>query len=221
MIRIVWSALAATSIMLVSLRLVAGLNADADVPEPEAELPMPRTVAIAAPPPEIEPLPAPAPPVTPTTLAERPPPQPVRPPPPAQLAAAPPVAGLAPGAGIGSIRIGSVAGLPSVGALPSLGKAEQPKPSDKPTVTARATHRPAPRYPAVAERRGIEGFVTLRLRVDERGRVTEAVVVKSEPKDTFDKAAIDAAKRYRFSPARAGTRAVQSTVQQTIRFQVE
>ena len=78
-----------------------------------------------------------------------------------------------------------------------------------------------PEYPALAQRRGVEGFVTLRLRVDERGRVQNAVVVDSQPPDVFDQAALRTVRSYRFSPARRGDEAVPTTLQQTIRFELD
>jgi protein TonB len=107
-----------------------------------------------------------------------------------------------------------------MGALPG---AELPaEAADSATQTpARPRSRPKPRYPRLAQRQGLEGFVTLRLRIDAAGRVTDAVVVKAEPPDVFDDAALQTARRYRFSPARRGGEAVESTLQQTIRFELQ
>ncbi len=80
--------------------------------------------------------------------------------------------------------------------------------------------RPAPRYPEVARRRGIEGHVIVRMRVDETGRVTDVVVVEAEPPRLFDLAAKRAARRYTFQPARSGGKAVATTLEQRILFRL-
>ena len=79
----------------------------------------------------------------------------------------------------------------------------------------------SPRYPAELMRRGIEGAVVVRMRVDSTGKVVSAVVVSSEPKGLFDDAAIDAARRYRFRPARKGGKAIATTVEQRIVFRIK
>lgn len=56
----------------------------------------------------------------------------------------------------------------------------------------------APEYPRAAERRQIEGFVTLKLSVDERGKVALVEVVEAEPAGVFDKAATEAVEKWKF-----------------------
>ncbi len=57
-----------------------------------------------------------------------------------------------------------------------------------------------PQYPPGARARGIEGWVDLLFTVSDRGLVTDAQVIESEPAEVFDRAAIDAALRWRFRP---------------------
>lgn len=58
-----------------------------------------------------------------------------------------------------------------------------------------------PEYPPEAEKQGIEGSVTLELDIDRNGKVTRAAVV--EPAGNgFDEAAVNAAKKLEFEPAR-------------------
>ncbi len=198
-----------------SLVLVAWMNEDASPHLHESEPTLPHTVPLMPPPPEPETSQTPAPssssPTAPTT-APRPR---IAPPAPAP----PQVAGLAPAKGPGTLRIGASGSLPSMGNLPGadIGDATT---SDAQTP-ARARSRPAPRYPAVAQRRGIEGYVTVRLRISATGRVEDAVVVEAEPPDVFDEAALGVARRYRFDPARRGSTAVSTTLQQTIRFELQ
>jgi protein TonB len=77
-----------------------------------------------------------------------------------------------------------------------------------------------PRYPFEAQQRGVEGEVTLRLLVSAEGAVTQALVQKSQPSGVFDAAAIRAARRYRFRPARYHGRAVQVWVVKTFKFRL-
>jgi periplasmic protein TonB len=132
----------------------------------------------------------------------------------------PTIAGVAPTAGPGSLALPmATSELPSVATLPSAQL--DTVVSSEPDTPARVTHRPAPTYPAIAQRRGIEGFVTLRLRIDARGRVEDAVVVESQPPSVFDRTALRTVRGYRFAPARSGGQAVPTTLQQTIRFELE
>lgn len=56
--------------------------------------------------------------------------------------------------------------------------------------------------------------VVLRYRVTERGRTTEARVVRSSGSEAFDGAALRAIRHARFAPARVNGRAVQVWVEQ-------
>jgi protein TonB len=124
-------------------------------------------------------------------------------------------------AGIEGSPLGSLAMLPALGtgglfaatgpAGLATGNADRP---------ARPVSRPSPRYPADARRRGVEGFVVVRLRVSSTGRVEDVVVVKSSPKGVFDEVARDAARRYRFEPAVVGGRQSASTLEQRIVFRL-
>lgn len=57
-----------------------------------------------------------------------------------------------------------------------------------------------PSYPDIAQRAGIEGRVIVKIWVDKEGRPHEAIVLKSDA-EIFNKAAVDAAMQYRFTPA--------------------
>lgn len=72
--------------------------------------------------------------------------------------------------------------------------------------TADAGHRNnPPDYPAEARRRGEEGVVRLSLRIGPEGQVTAAEVESSSGFAALDRAAVEAARRWRFRPAmRAG-----------------
>lgn len=115
-------------------------------------------------------------------------------------------------------------GLSLASALPGLsaegGLALRSTMATQPDRAAVPKRSPAPIYPIEARRRGIEGFVVLRMRVDARGRVTDAVVVESEPDGVFDRSARTAALAARFLPARSCGRPVASTLEQRLRFRL-
>ncbi len=215
-----WLVAASASVVLTvaSLWAVVQLNhMPPTAPAPRATS-RDRAIAIAAPPPPpTETAPALAAPDAARPAEAAPPNEPVAPPPIAPAA----VAAAAPGPGLSGVALGGGAGgLPSVGDLPVSALPSAPTEA-VPTTSAKALSRPAPTYPPVAARKGIEGEVTVRLRIDETGRVTDAVVVSSEPKGVFDAAALRTARRYRFTPAKKGDTPVASTTQQTIRFELQ
>ncbi|AGP35719.1 TonB-dependent receptor domain-containing protein [Sorangium cellulosum] len=65
----------------------------------------------------------------------------------------------------------------------------------------RALNYTPPAYPPEAEKQGLEGSVTLQLDIDRDGRVKQAVVVESAGHG-FDEAAVAAAQKLEFEPAR-------------------
>ena len=60
---------------------------------------------------------------------------------------------------------------------------------------------PRPLYPIMARRLQREAVVTLRILIDERGRVTEAETLGDEAGYGFDAAAIKAARQTEWEPA--------------------
>lgn len=61
-------------------------------------------------------------------------------------------------------------------------------------------YRVQPNYPREALRAGITGYVTIRLTVDEKGKVIKPYIIDSKPLKVFDSAAIDAVIKWRFIP---------------------
>lgn len=57
-----------------------------------------------------------------------------------------------------------------------------------------------PKYPVQAARDGINGYVVMRFSIMEDGSVDEVEVIEAEPKRIFDKEAIRALKRWKYSP---------------------
>jgi TonB family protein len=67
-------------------------------------------------------------------------------------------------------------------------------------------------YPPDAARMGIEGKVQTRILLDEKGKVRQVRVIKAAGHG-FDERAIEALKKYRFSPARTSDgKAVPTTI---------
>ncbi|KAF1689447.1 energy transducer TonB family protein, partial [Pseudoxanthomonas taiwanensis] len=58
-----------------------------------------------------------------------------------------------------------------------------------------------PRYPPAPARAGIEGEVILVIDVDANGNVTNVTVEKSSRNRDLDRAAVEAARKWRFNPA--------------------
>ncbi|WP_235591122.1 TonB family protein [Pseudoalteromonas sp. H105] len=55
-----------------------------------------------------------------------------------------------------------------------------------------------PKYPEHAYKNGIEGWVWLEFDIDESGAVTDITIIDSNPEKTFDKAIINAVKRWHY-----------------------
>ena len=62
------------------------------------------------------------------------------------------------------------------------------------------TNYVGPKYPRAAQRRNITGSVEITFTVTTDGRVRGISVLRSDPGDTFEKAAIDAVEQWRFAP---------------------
>lgn len=73
-----------------------------------------------------------------------------------------------------------------------------------PSATAGYLRNPAPEYPALAQRRGWEGRVLLRVRVLASGKPSEIQIQQSSGRDLLDEAAIQAVQRWSFVPAKRG-----------------
>lgn len=58
----------------------------------------------------------------------------------------------------------------------------------------------APIYPRRAQSRGIEGYVIVEFTVSKTGAVIDPVVVEANPESIFDRAALDAAVKFKYKP---------------------
>lgn len=76
----------------------------------------------------------------------------------------------------------------------------------------------SPRYPRAAMHKGIEGWVNVEFTIRKDGSVADPVVIAAEPPAIFDRAAINAIKRWKFKPRVRDGHAVDSRGQQLISF---
>ena len=86
----------------------------------------------------------------------------------------------------------------------------------KPTVV----DAPAPVYPEAVRNAGIEGSVVVEALLDLDGSVMDARVLKGSGNDMLDAAAVEAALRARFTPAKQLDKAVRVRISQTYRFRL-
>lgn len=77
-----------------------------------------------------------------------------------------------------------------------------------------------PKYPEGARKRGEQGDVTLELEVDAQGTVSRVSVVASCGFAELEQAAIAAARRARFRPAKRGETPVSATARLTLTFRL-
>ncbi|MDP7561622.1 MAG: energy transducer TonB [Methylococcales bacterium] len=80
--------------------------------------------------------------------------------------------------------------------------------------------RIAPRYPMRAANRRIEGWVKVQFTITKEGKVADAVVVDSEPKNTFDRAALSAIKRWKFKAKIIEGMAFEQRAEQLLEFKL-
>lgn len=75
-----------------------------------------------------------------------------------------------------------------------------------------------PRYPPAAFRAGIQGEVILIIDVDASGNVTNVTVEKSSRNRDLDRAAMEAARKWRFNAAEAGGKKAAGRVRVPVNF---
>lgn len=90
---------------------------------------------------------------------------------------------------------------------------------DDPGVVApEAKLTPAPAYPSIAMRLGLEGTVGLRVLVDENGAVVKAEVVRGM--EQLDEAAVAGVERWSYRPATKDGVPVKVWIPVTVRFEL-
>ena len=116
------------------------------------------------------------------------------------------------------LEVPGLSAAPDIVGTPFLGAEPVALPQD---TGLRVLKRIPPIYPARALLRKIEGWVRLELTIDTEGQVADARVLDADPKGVFDKAALKAARRWRFEPGTAGGREQAVQVTQKIEFKLE
>ncbi|MBQ0932978.1 energy transducer TonB [Ideonella alba] len=109
---------------------------------------------------------------------------------------------------------------------PHSGAVASAPPSAAPAVAAALPARPLPgnalpAYPEAAREDGLQGRVRLQLQIDAQGRVESVQWLQRSGIALLDLAARDAARGWRYEPARVGGEAVASSVSVAIRFQLD
>lgn len=80
----------------------------------------------------------------------------------------------------------------------------------------------APVYPRRALQRGIEGYVIVEFTVTKQGSVKDPLVVEANPEGIFERAAMDAALKFKYKPRVVnGEPAAVSGVQNRISFEID
>ena len=82
----------------------------------------------------------------------------------------------------------------------------------------RPTRQISPVYPERARKKGIEGYVTLSLLINELGAVQDVLVVDSYPEGVFDTSAQTAIQDWQFAPGEYEGTPVPVRVTQTLRY---
>jgi len=83
-----------------------------------------------------------------------------------------------------------------------------------------AVFKMEPKYPRKAAKSRIEGWVKVEFTITERGTVTNAVIVDSRPRRTFDRSAIQSIRKWRFKPKVIDGRPVPRKATQVIKFKL-
>ncbi|MFA5171439.1 MAG: TonB family protein [Sulfuriferula sp.] len=88
-------------------------------------------------------------------------------------------------------------------------------------VHPRALLNIQPIYPAAAAANNQQGWVVLRIKLDETGKVEEVKVVDATPAGVFDESALEAFRQGKFAPAQKSGRAVKSLMEIKVWFKLE
>jgi TonB family protein len=91
-------------------------------------------------------------------------------------------------------------------------------PRQLPPGELKRTRYVPPDYPKDALKRGIGGEVRVRITVDADGKVKSTEVMNSSPAGVFDRAALDAVRRWRFKPLALDNTDIEATVVTNIVF---
>ena len=82
------------------------------------------------------------------------------------------------------------------------------------------SRRVEPIYPPASRRAGEQGTAMFRVLVDERGRPSEVQVLRSSGHPRLDQAALDAIRKWTFTPAKNGATPILSWTRVQVKFQL-
>lgn len=172
------------------------------VPPMTIEFSAPTPPVVEPPPPPPEPIPQPVvqeppPPVVDENAVKPPPPKPVPKPKPKPVAKPKPAP-----KPVEQPPAPPKAETPPAPPAPAAPPAQVPV--TPPSAHAGYLHNPAPEYPSLAQRRGWEGSVLLRVHVLANGSPSEIQIQTSSGREALDQAAVKAVQRWKFVPAKRG-----------------
>ncbi|MFM2587965.1 TonB family protein [Vibrio sp. TBV020] len=98
------------------------------------------------------------------------------------------------------------------------GASSQPIMVQKPSFLTRPS---APKYPRLARKRGVEGIALYEVWLDEDGQQVKQVLISSSGATMLDKSALDAIKKWKFSPHTVGGQKMAHRVQIPVRFKLD
>jgi protein TonB len=78
-----------------------------------------------------------------------------------------------------------------------------------------------PVYPPMAKQKNIEGVVVVKFMVTTEGTVENVSVLKAKPQGHFEKAAMDAVKKWKFQPGTIGEEPVNTWMTAMVKFRLE
>jgi len=89
-----------------------------------------------------------------------------------------------------------------------------------PVFNADYLNNPAPSYPSIAKRNGVQGKALVNVLVKADGNPAEVEVFRSSGSDDLDMAAVNAVRRWKFIPAHRGGESVQASVIVPVEFKI-
>ncbi|MEF1291306.1 energy transducer TonB [Vibrio sp. M260118] len=102
--------------------------------------------------------------------------------------------------------------------LVNQGASSQPVMVTQPSFLSRPT---APKYPRLARKRGVEGTAIYEIWLDENGDQVRQVLISSSGATMLDKSALEAIKKWRFSPHSINGQTMAHRVQIPVRFNLD
>ena len=161
-------------------------------PEPEPIV-MPEPMPLAPPEPVVQPKPVPKPQPKPQP---KPKPQPL----PKAVASPDPAPATAPTGTLDPEPTAPATPTPAPTAAQASATTDAPAAIVMPSSSAAYLNNPRPSYPAISKRMGEQGKVMLRVFVNAQGQPEQIQIQQSSGFDRLDKAAVDAVRRWKFTP---------------------